>query len=50
MRTWPAMLVGVLILGVVGCSTTPVLTGEPRLVENVTTPATPGNLRGILGG
>jgi len=37
MRTWAAMLIGVLILGVVGCSTTPVLR-DPRLVESVTTP------------
>jgi len=33
------MLVGVLILGVAGCSTTPVLP-DPRLVESITPPAT----------
>ena len=32
MRTWAVTLVGVLILGVVGCSTTPVPTRDPRLV------------------
>jgi hypothetical protein len=38
---WPTALVGVLVLGVAGCSTTPGLTGDPRRVESITTPATP---------
>lgn len=39
MRAWAATLVCVLILGVVGCSTTPILRDPPR-VEHVTPPPT----------
>jgi len=40
MRAWAAALVGLLILGVVGCSTTPVVTGDPPRLEGVTPPPT----------